>query len=157
MCGVYYQQNLLLACFCSTTSSEITLKIFTTSFSKLFFCIRGHALMSGGKVSQRMAGKSSRKRVPEMLEGEEPGLSLKREGWMSLWKNRQKKWSSRGAFSTSQKALRRNGEIFYFFCCCFFFRCHSGGGFDAVGSFEASLLQGLVRCWAWITVYVPEF
>lgn len=54
-------------------------------------CIRGHALTSGGKVSQRMAGKSSRKRVPEMMEGAEPGLSLRREGWMILWKNRQKK------------------------------------------------------------------
>lgn len=84
--------------------------------------------MSGGKLSQRMAGKSPRKRVSEMLEGEEPGLSLKREGWMSLWKNRQKKWSSRGAFSTSQKALRRNREICYFLYCCLCFQCHSGGG-----------------------------
>lgn len=56
----------------------------------VFAFIRGHTLTSGGKVSQRMAGKSSRKRAPEMLEGEEPGLSLKREGWRSLWKNRQK-------------------------------------------------------------------
>lgn len=53
--------------------------------------ISGHALRSGGKVSQRTAGKSSRKRVPEMLEGVDPGLSLRRDGWMSLWKNRQKK------------------------------------------------------------------
>lgn len=57
-----------------------------------------------------------------MLEGEEPELSLKREGWMSLWKNRQKKWSRRGAFSTSQKALQRNRERFYCFYCCLFFQ-----------------------------------
>lgn len=116
----------------------------------VFVFIQRHALMSGGKVSQHTAGKSSKKRVPDMLEGEEPGLSLNREGWMSLWKNRQKKWSRRGAFSTSQKALQRKREILLLFI-------FSVVVVVVVSSFGASLLQGLVQCWAWMTVYEPEF
>lgn len=57
-------------------------------------------------MSHRTAGSPSRKRVPEMSGGgaeEEP--SLRREGWMSCWKNRQKKWSNLGAWSALQNAL----------------------------------------------------
>lgn len=70
----------------------------------------GRALMSGGKVSQRTAGNPSRKSVPETSGGAGPEPSLKRDGWMSCWKNRQKKWSKRGVFSTSQNALQRQRE-----------------------------------------------
>lgn len=81
--------------------------------------------MSGGKVSHRTAGKLSRKRVPEMLEEEETGLSVKREGWMSLWKNRQKKWSRRGAFSATQKALQKEEKYFVSFIAVYFSRAEA--------------------------------
>ncbi|TNN46696.1 hypothetical protein EYF80_043104 [Liparis tanakae] len=58
-----------------------------------------HTLISGGSVSHRTAGSPSRKRVPETsgVGAEEP--SLRRDGWMSCWKKRQKKWSNLGAWS----------------------------------------------------------
>ena len=68
------------------------------------------ALISGGRVSQRTAGRLSRKRVPETsgvgggAGGGDVGLSIKRDGWMSCWKKRQKKWSRRGELA-SQNAL----------------------------------------------------
>lgn len=66
--------------------------------------------ISGGRVSHRTAGSPSRKRVSETSGGVATELSLNLEGWISCWKNRQKKWSSLGAWSTWQNALRRRGR-----------------------------------------------
>lgn len=65
------------------------------------------ALISGGSVSHRTAGSPSRKRVPETSRGGAEKPSVKRDGWMSCWKNRQKKWSNLGAWSALQNALGR--------------------------------------------------
>lgn len=66
-------------------------------------------LISGGRGSQRTAGSASRNRLPETSWCEAEVLSLRQDGWMSCWKKRQKKWSSRGALSALQKALRDGG------------------------------------------------
>lgn len=67
-------------------------------------------LISGGRGSQRTAGSPSRNRLPEMSWCEAEAPPLRQDGWMSCWKKRQKKWSSRGALSAMQKALRAVGR-----------------------------------------------
>ncbi|XP_068566474.1 uncharacterized protein [Cebidichthys violaceus] len=69
--------------------------------------VQAHVQQVLFSVSHRTAGSPSRKRVPETsgVGGEEP--SLKRDGWMSCRKNRQKKWSNLGAWSTLQNALSK--------------------------------------------------
>lgn len=78
------------------------------SFTSTVFAHRPPpTLISGGRVSQRTAGSPSRKSVPETsVGGAEAVPSLRRDGWMSCWKNRQKKWSSLGAWSALQNALQ---------------------------------------------------
>lgn len=66
-------------------------------------------LISGGRGSQRTAGSPSRNRLPETSWCEAEAPSLRQDGWMSCWKKRQKKWSSRGALSALQKALHDGG------------------------------------------------
>lgn len=58
-------------------------------------------------MSHWTAGSPSRKRVPETSGSRAEAPSLKRDGWMICWKNRQKKWSNLGAWSALQKALCR--------------------------------------------------
>ena len=62
-------------------------------------------------MSHWTAGSPSRKSVPETSGSRAEAPSLKRDGWMSCWKNRQKKWSNLGAWSGLQKALcRKTGK-----------------------------------------------
>lgn len=67
-------------------------------------------LISAGRGSQRTAGSPSRNRLPETSWCEAQAPALRQDGWMSCWKKRQKKWSSRGALSALQKALQDGGE-----------------------------------------------
>lgn len=69
-----------------------------------------HTLISAGRVSQRTAGSPSRNSVPDISWGGIGEPWVNREGWMSCWKNRQKKWSSLGAWSTVQNALQRTSD-----------------------------------------------
>lgn len=79
----------------------------------VYMCPLTHkcTLISGGSVSHRTAGSPWRKSVPETSVGGAKEPSLKRDGWMSCWKNRQKKWSNLGAWSTLQKALQSDTGV----------------------------------------------